>query len=155
MTWLIMAIATGGYAGYLPGMPGTWGSLVGLGLFILAASLLPAGVLPWLLAGVIAVAVAAAGSAEKILDRRDPSVVVIDEIAGMLVTLAGQPNEPLFWLAGFVLFRLFDITKPFPIRWVDRVVQGGLGIVGDDLVAGLFANLSLGLLALVVGHLFG
>ncbi|MCF6237715.1 MAG: phosphatidylglycerophosphatase A, partial [Candidatus Marinimicrobia bacterium] len=64
---------------------------------------------------IILLAVGCAGSAEKILDRADPSVVVIDEIAGMLVALIGAPNHPLAWLTAFALFRFFDILKPWPV----------------------------------------
>ena len=89
------------------------------------------------------VGVASAGSAEKILDRGDPGVVVIDEIVGVLIALAAVPLHPAAALAGFALFRLFDIAKPFPVGWVDRHLHGGLGIMLDDVAAGLYALLVL------------
>jgi phosphatidylglycerophosphatase A len=98
------------------------------------------------LAAVIVVAVAAAGAAEKIIDRPDPSVVVIDEVAGMLVAMIAIPTHPLAWLTAFGLFRFFDIVKPWPVGYLDRHLNGGLGIVMDDLAAGLYAFLSLQLI---------
>jgi phosphatidylglycerophosphatase A len=142
MIRLIMAIATGLYSGYLPKAPGTWGSVVGLILYFFLRTLsLPAylttvGVL-------LVVGTFAAGSAEKIMDRKDPGQVVIDEIVGMLITLAAAPAQPLVWLLGFGLFRFFDIIKPFPIHWIDKRIQGGVGIMMDDVVAGLYSFLVL------------
>ena len=142
MIRLIMAIATGLYSGYLPKAPGTWGSVVGLILYFFLRTLsLPAylttvGVL-------LVVGTFAAGSAEKIMDRKDPGQVVIDEIVGMLITLAAAPAQPLVWLLGFGLFRFFDIIKPFPIHWIDKRIQGGVGIMMDDVVAGLYSFLIL------------
>ena len=145
MYTLIMLIATGCYSGYLPKAPGTWGSLVGLLLFLL---LQPLDLLPYLtvvlvlfIAGTLA-----AGEAEKILDNRDPGVVVIDEIVGMLITMSGVPLTPLTLLLGFVLFRFFDIAKPFPVNFFDSRFHGGLGIMLDDVVAGLYSLVFLHIL---------
>jgi phosphatidylglycerophosphatase A len=137
MTTLIITLATGFYTGYLPKAPGTWGSLVALPIHFLLIQLSPVGY-SVSLAVFFILAVLISGSAEKIFDYKDPGMIVIDEIAGMLVALISAPHHPLGWLLAFVLFRLFDIWKPFPIRWIDRRVQGGLGIVLDDLLAGLF-----------------
>ncbi|MBW2501383.1 MAG: phosphatidylglycerophosphatase A [Deltaproteobacteria bacterium] len=138
MYTLIMLIATGCYSGYLPKAPGTWGSLAGLLLFLL---LQPLDLLPYLtvvlvlfIAGTLA-----AGEAEKILDNRDPGVVVIDEIVGMLITMSGVPLTPLTLLLGFILFRFFDIAKPFPVNFFDQRFHGGLGIMLDDMVEGLYS----------------
>lgn len=145
MTRLIMLSATVLGVGYLPIMPGTFGSLIALPLhhFLTLLPLKPYALALFIL-GVVAVL--AAGSAEKILDRKDPSPVVIDEVLGMLITLAGTPRTIPVYILGFFLFRLFDIWKPFPIGWIDRRVQGGVGIVLDDLLAGLYANLLLRLI---------
>ena len=133
-----MAIATGLYSGYLPKAPGTWGSLVGVLLYLLLAGLsLPACLL--VIAALLIIGTFTPGEAEKILNQEDPKVVVIDEIAGMLITLAGTRPEPLLLLAGFLLFRFFDILKPFPINLIDQRLHGGLGIMLDDVVAGLFS----------------
>ncbi|ADH85068.1 phosphatidylglycerophosphatase A family protein [Desulfurivibrio alkaliphilus] len=138
MDKLIMLLATGFGLGRLPKAPGTWGTLaafpvhwaiMGLSWQLYALSL----------AGIIVLAVIISGMAEKILDRPDPGMVVIDEVAGMLIALIAVPATFTAWLLAFVLFRFFDILKPFPIRFIDRRCHGGLGIVLDDLLAGLYA----------------
>ncbi len=135
---VIMALATGLYTGYLPGAPGTWGSLVALPIHFGLSHLSPTNHGLALIA-ILLLAVGLAGSAEKILDRADPQVVVIDEIVGMLITLIGAPMQPLAWLVGFVLFRFFDILKPWPVNFIDQRFHGGLGIVLDDVMAGIYA----------------
>ena len=144
-----MLIATGFYSGYLPKAPGTWGSLVGLLLFYLLHTLsLP--VYLAVVAGIFVVGSFAAGEAEKILDSRDPGVVVIDEIAGMLITMIAVPATPLNMALGFILFRIFDITKPFPVNFFDQRFHGGLGIMLDDVMAGIYSLIILQLLLLLV-----
>ncbi len=142
MVRLIMFIATGAYTGYLPKAPGTWGTLVALPLNLLLL-LLPGQGYAISLAVILVLAVYTAGAAEKILDRKDPGAIVIDEIIGMLITLIGAPANPVVWLMAFLLFRLFDILKPWPVSWADRHLNGGLGIVMDDLLAGIYAWLCL------------
>ena len=142
MDRLLMFIATGAGSGYLPKAPGTWGTLVGLLLWWPLAGLSLTAYLATV-AVLFIVGVASAGAAEKILDRGDPRVVVIDEIVGVLIALAAVPLHPAAALAGFALFRLFDIAKPFPVGWVDRHLHGGLGIMLDDVAAGLYALLVL------------
>ena len=142
MDRLLMYIATGAGSGYLPKAPGTWGTLVGLLLWWPLAGLSLTAYLATV-AVLFIVGVASAGAAEKILDRGDPGVVVIDEIVGVLIALAAVPLHPVAALAGFALFRLFDIAKPFPVGWVDRHLHGGLGIMLDDVAAGLYALLVL------------
>ena len=142
MDRLLMFIATGAGSGYLPKAPGTWGTLVGLLLWWPLAGLSLTAYLATV-AVLFIVGVASAGAAEKILDRGDPGVVVIDEIVGVLIALAAVPLHPAAALAGFALFRLFDIAKPFPVGWLDRHLHGGLGIMLDDVAAGLYALLVL------------
>ena len=140
-----MAIATGLYSGYLPKAPGTWGTLVGLLLFFLLHSLsLP--IYLAVTAGLFVVGSFAAGEAEKILDNRDPGVVVIDEIVGILITMIVVPATPLTMALGFVLFRIFDILKPFPVNFFDQKFHGGLGIMLDDVMAGIYSLIILQLL---------
>ena len=81
-----------------------------------------------------------ANAAEKILRKNDPGCIVIDEIAGMVVTLIGLPFNLTTALIGFIIFRFFDILKPFPIRTLDKHLSGGIGVVADDVVAGIFSN---------------
>jgi len=145
-----MFIATGFYSGYLPKAPGTWGSLVGLLLFFLLHTLTLQIYLA-VVAGIFVLGTFAAGEAEKIMDRKDPGLVVIDEIVGILITMIAIPATPLAMALGFILFRIFDIWKPFPIRLIDQRFHGGLGIMLDDIVAGIF---SLVILQVLVRFLF-
>jgi len=146
---LIMIIATGLYSGYLPKAPGTWGSLVGLLLFFLLHSLsLP--VYLAVTAGLFVVGSFAAGEAEKILDNRDPGVVVIDEIVGIMITMIAVPATPLTMALGFILFRIFDVLKPFPVNFFDQKFHGGLGIMLDDVMAGIYSLIILQLFVRIV-----
>ncbi len=91
----------------------------------------------------VAVGIPLTGIAARRLGLSDPPMIVWDEMAGQLLTLGFAPMGLLNWSVGFLLFRFFDILKPGPIRWVDRKVQGGWGIMADDLAAGLIAGLFL------------
>ena len=143
-------LATGFYVGRIPLAPGTFGSLLGLPLcFLLTGIQLPAVLAAVLLITVLAIWIA--GAAERILGHRDPGCIVIDEIAGMVVTLIGLPFNPTTAAVGFVLFRILDILKPFPIRILDKRLPGGLGIVADDVVAGVFANILLRIFLFILG----
>lgn len=137
-----MFIATGAGSGYLPKAPGTWGSAVGVLLWLPLSRL---ETMPYLavVAGLFVLGVFGAGAAEKIVDRPDPSIVVIDEIVGQLIALCFVPPHPAAPVVGFLLFRFFDILKPFPVGWIDRHLHGGLGIMLDDVLAGLYALLTL------------
>jgi phosphatidylglycerophosphatase A len=141
-TRLAVLLATFGYVGHFPIAPGTAGSIAGLVLF---AALRFAGS-PALELAVIVVLFAAgcwAGSvAERHYGRTDPGFVVLDEVVGMLLTLLLVPVSWSGALIGFFLFRGFDIVKPFPARQCERL-HGGLGIMADDAVAGIFGNLAL------------
>ena len=128
--------------GKAPLAPGTFGTLVGLPCCYLLSFFSPPAALG-LTAAVVAGAVWAAQRAETAMGRHDPGCIVIDEIAGMAVTLLGLPFTPLIVVAGFVLFRIFDIVKPPPVGTLDRKVSGGLGVVADDVAAGILANLVL------------
>ncbi len=92
----------------------------------------------------------AAGRAEALLGRRDAPAVVVDEIAGMLIALAGLPFTVFNAAAGFVVFRVMDIFKPFPAGVIDSRMRGGVGVVMDDVVAGVYTNLLLRLAAMLV-----
>ena len=135
-----MFLATGFYTGRVPVAPGTFGSLIGLPLcFVLAGIQLPPAIIGLVL--FIGLAVWVSDNAARTLKRKDPGCIVIDEIAGMMVTLIGVPVHLTSVIIGFILFRILDIAKPFPIRMIDKRLSGGLGIVADDVVAGLFANI--------------
>ena len=138
----IVFTATWGLIGFSPVAPGTIGSIAALPLCLLISAMDIAEGSIFLLA-LISVSIWIAHGAEKIFGHRDPGLVVIDEVCGMAVTLFALPFIPIFVVGGFALFRVFDIFKPFPIRWFDKNVKGGLGIILDDVIAGVFANLVL------------
>jgi phosphatidylglycerophosphatase A len=137
---LILWGATGLGTGKIPVSPGTFGSLLGL-LLAWCLSGITGGWLALFLLVFCGLAIWMAHEAEQILGRKDPGAIVIDEICGMLIACAGLPLTAVAAVSLFVLFRLFDILKPFPVGWLDRHLAGGLGIVADDLAAGLLANL--------------
>ncbi|MCF8060904.1 MAG: phosphatidylglycerophosphatase A [Deltaproteobacteria bacterium] len=128
-------------AGLIPRAPGTAGTVAALPAVLLVHA---AG--PWpgalITLGFAVLAAWGAGAAERILGRPDPAEVVSDEVAGFMVTMVLLPFTWPFLAGGFVLFRLLDILKPFPIRWFERA-PGGAGVVLDDVAAGILANLIL------------
>ncbi|HEV2350071.1 MAG TPA: phosphatidylglycerophosphatase A [Terriglobia bacterium] len=143
-------IATSGGVGFFPFAPGTAGSAVGLGLVMAIAALPLARI--WQQAAIAALALAlgalgvwAATQAEKYFAKTDPGQVVIDEVVGQMITLLFCPAATWKWLlAGFVLFRFFDVVKPFPARRLERA-PGGWGIMLDDVAAGIYGALALAL----------
>jgi phosphatidylglycerophosphatase A len=135
-----LAFATCGYVGYLPFAPGTWASILGCILLYLLPGIPNHPVL------VIALSVAAVLCINRMeLPEKDPGYIVVDELAGMCVTMVGHSLGFSSLLKGFILFRIFDILKPFPIRRAEGLPKG-YGIVADDIVAGLYANAALILL---------
>lgn len=135
-------LATWFGAGYLPLMPGTWGALAALPLWWLLQHLrLPVYGFLVLVLLLLAVVVSATGVGH--FQHPDPGAVVIDEVVGQLIALAGCPPSWGPVLAGFGLFRFFDILKPFPGRWLEANLPGGWGIVMDDVAAGFYAWLTL------------
>ncbi len=137
-----MLLATGGYVGRFPYAPGTVGTLVGIPIAYLLS------LCGWQLSVIILIclivaAIWAADKAESRLKTKDPGCIVIDEIAGMVVTMLFVPFTLTIVIAGFFLFRVFDIIKPPPARQLERRLNGGLGIVMDDIAAGVMANIAL------------
>ena len=135
-------VATFFGAGRLKPGPGTWGSLATLILWAVVSHLLPAAwIFPanlFLAVLTVALGIPAATSVARATGIKDPQFVVIDETAGQLVTLLGAPLSWKSFLAGFILFRAFDIVKPYPVRQLERLPEG-IGIVIDDVAAGLYA----------------
>jgi phosphatidylglycerophosphatase A len=139
---IVLFCATGGGIGYLPKAPGTFGSLVGLlpcwalshldTVSAAAVALLFIGAACW-----------AAHAAEAYLEKKDSRHIVIDEIAGMMITLLGLPFNAMTAAFGFLIFRFLDILKPFPIRLAEQKLPGGIGVVFDDVGAGILGNLML------------
>ena len=149
---IVIFVATGFFTGFLPTMPGTWGTFAGIPLVIIShrlTSIMQAVVT------IVFVTFAAyiAGRAEILFQDRDARPIVIDEMVGLLITLLGLPLNFLTLCLGFVLFRLFDIVKPPPITILEKRLHGGWSIVLDDVLAGVFANVTLRLLLIVAGIL--
>jgi phosphatidylglycerophosphatase A len=148
VTRLAVFLATAGYAGYCPIAPGTVGSAVGLVVYA-AIRWGQSPVLPivelLVILSLFAAGVWASTAAERYFGGIDPGPIVVDEVVGMLMTLAFIPVGLSGALAGFVLFRIFDVIKPFPARRFEAL-HGGLGVMADDAMAAIYANVSLRLL---------
>ena len=137
---LCTMIASVFYIGYLPVAPGTLGSLAALALYyficnntiIMSVFILIAIILGFMTAGKV----------EKLFGEKDPGEIIIDEFAGMLISLYRMPPTMGYVVTGFLLFRFFDIVKPRPIRNLEKL-KGSLGIMSDDLVAGVYTNIAL------------
>ncbi|MFC1531913.1 phosphatidylglycerophosphatase A [Thermodesulfobacteriota bacterium] len=127
-------------AGLVPGAPGTFGSLAALPPVIIVNYL---GIVYAIISLItlIPLAVWASDVSQRLLGRDDPREVVIDEVVGLLIAVFLLPLTWLNIILGFLLFRIFDIFKPFPIGMIDKNIKGGIGIVLDDILAGIYANL--------------
>ncbi len=139
-------IATWFAAGLLPGMPGTWGSLAALPCAWAIRALGGPWALPAAAGGIFILGCWAAGRVAAASSRSDPGFIVVDEVAAQWLVLVAAPLDWRAYAAGFLLFRVFDVAKPWPIRGIERRFTGGLGIMLDDVGAGLFALLVLQLL---------
>jgi phosphatidylglycerophosphatase A len=138
---IALAVATGLGCGFAPVAPGTAGAALGLVAFWPLAAL-PFPLQAAATLALCAAGVAAAGAVARRVGRHDPGLVVVDEIAGVWVSLLLLPLTPATAAAAFVLFRVMDVVKPWPARQLEAL-PGGWGIVADDLMAGLYANLLL------------
>ena len=144
-------VATWFGSGLLPKIPGTWGSAAALPFAWMIAWY--GG--PWALFGAAVIAFVAGIWAAGIYSRhagiKDAGPIVIDEVAGQWLTLAAFAPDAVTYLAGFVLFRAADIAKPWPANWADRALPGGIGVMLDDIIAGVYAGLALYALLWVTG----
>jgi len=140
VTRLAVFLATAGYAGYAPIAPGTVGTAVGLIVYAFVAWTKSPIIEAAMIVAVFAVGVWAATVAEQYFGGIDPGPVVIDEVVGMLITVAFIPVGWKGALLGFVLFRIFDVVKPFPARRFEAL-HGGLGVMADDAMAAIYAHL--------------
>jgi phosphatidylglycerophosphatase A len=138
---IILFISQGAFSGRVPYAPGTAGTAVGLLLYLLVRNSGPAAYAAVCVA-VCAVGVWSAGKAEHILRCKDCPSIVIDEIAGYLVAMAGLPAQWGYIAAGFMLFRVFDIFKPWPVRGLQNL-HGGFGVMADDIAAAVYVNVIL------------
>jgi phosphatidylglycerophosphatase A len=142
VTRLAVFVATAGYSGYFPFAPGTVGSAVGLVIYLLVWWSQSIAVEVGLIVVLFLAGVWAATSAERYFGGIDPGPVVIDEVVGMLITLAFVRVGVSGALAGFFVFRVFDVIKPYPAGRLERL-HGGLGVMADDVMAAIYANISL------------
>lgn len=139
---LIHFLAFGFGSGHAPRAQGTFGTLAAIPLYWMLASLPLGGYLAVVVA-MFALGVWLCGRTARDMAVHDHPGIVWDEFVGFLITMTAAPLAWQWVLAGFVLFRVFDIVKPWPIRWLDRQVHGGLGIMIDDVLAGVFAAICL------------
>lgn len=137
---LIQILATVFYLGYVPPASGTVASLVGVVIFLLFHQ--GAVLYVSILIAVTLIGFYVSGRMEKIAGRKDPSCIVIDEVSGMLIALLGLPAQPAIVITAFFLFRAFDMFKIYPASRFEKL-PGGVGIMTDDVVAGLYTNLIL------------
>lgn len=142
MNRLGLIVATFGYVGFFPVAPGTAGSLVALILYAVVRWVGHPVFEGTVIAAVFAIGVWSATRAEQVLGVEDPGPVVIDEVLGMLITLAWLPLSLTGVIVGFLLFRIFDVVKPFPARRLEDA-PAGWGIMLDDAMAGVYAHLLL------------
>jgi phosphatidylglycerophosphatase A len=142
-------VATVAYCGYFPVAPGTVGSAAGLIVYLLVWWTHSPIVEVGLIVGLFAAGVWAGTMAEQYFGGIDPGPVVIDEVVGMLITLACIPVGWSGALAGFFLFRIFDVIKPFPAGRLEQL-HGGLGVMADDAMAAVYANVCLRILMWLV-----
>jgi len=141
----VLILSTGLGTGYIPGVPGTAGSLLGVALFLLL-SFLPHWLYAVTLLGLFFLSVWASEKAEDIFEERDCQKIVIDEVFGTLIALAFLTPTAKNLIVGFLLFRLLDSLKPPPALQFNRGTYGGLGVVLDDLAAGLYTGVLMRLL---------
>jgi phosphatidylglycerophosphatase A len=153
VAWFVATVAG---VGYFPVASGTAGAAVGVAIFFLFAGF-PLGLYALTVAALTALGVWAADRCEGDFGKKDDGRIVIDEVVGQLLTLAPllvlRPASFLAWtVTGFVLFRVFDVWKPGPVRWLERNLPGGAGVVMDDVMAGVFAAMTLTAVVSITGR---
>jgi phosphatidylglycerophosphatase A len=144
-----MFLATGCYIGNISFAPGTFGSVLGL-LLCFFLSKIDFSIAVFLTLIFILSAIWVANEAEKIVGEEDPGCIVIDEIAGIILTLSGLPFNITSMTVGFLVFRALDIWKPYPIRLLESKFSGGIGIVLDDVAAGILSNVFLRVFLIII-----
>ena len=136
--------------GYLPVAPGTWGSLLALPLAWLVLSQWSPNILLVITLLLFLAGILASSIHQKRAKDKDPSYIVIDELVGQLLVLSIAPLDWSYFFIAFVLFRIFDIYKPWPISWVDKTIGNGFGIMLDDILAAGYAALILSSLIVIM-----
>lgn len=145
MNRFILILATGIGVGYSPVAPGTLGTLVAILIYYFLSEISPP-LYEITLIGFFFLSVWVSENAERFFRKKDDQRIVIDEIIGFLTTMLWVPKTIRFVIIGFFLFRFFDILKPFPIRRLEKGFKGGFGVVLDDVLAGVYANIVLRLI---------
>jgi phosphatidylglycerophosphatase A len=151
MRFFVLLFATGLGTGYSPIAPGTTGTLVSVPVYLLL-SRIPSPLYETTLVAFLFLSIWLSDNAERYFGKKDDSRIVIDEIIGFLTTMLWIPGTPLTIVIGFFLFRFFDIFKPFPIRDVERKCKGGWGVVLDDVLAGIYANIALHIIVRLIAR---
>jgi phosphatidylglycerophosphatase A len=149
MNRFIVILATGFGVGYSPVAPGTLGTLIAIPIYYFLSEI-PSPLYEVTLVGFFFLSVWVSGNAERLFGKEDDQRIVIDEVIGFLITMLWVPKTIRFIIIGFVLFRFFDILKPFPIRRLEKRLKGGFGVVLDDVAAGVYANIVLRLIYLLI-----
>ena len=139
--FLIKAISSFLFVGYLPLIPGTFGSIAAIGIFYLIHGVSCSGYFLFIFY-IMVLGLITSGRMEKLLNKKDPGCIVIDEVMGMLIALSFLPPEPKIVFLAFLMFRILDTLKPYPAGKLQNM-HGAIGVMGDDLVAGVYANIVL------------
>jgi phosphatidylglycerophosphatase A len=142
-------LATGFGVGYSPIAPGTLGTLIAIPIYFFLSNI-PSPLYEITLVGFFFLSVWISENAETFFRKKDDQRIVIDEIVGFLVTMLWVQKTIRFVIIGFFLFRFFDILKPFPIRRLEKKLKGGYGVVLDDVMAGVYANITLQVINLIM-----
>jgi phosphatidylglycerophosphatase A len=145
MKHFILILATGFGVGYSPVAPGTLGTLIAIHVYYFLSNI-SSPIYEITLVGFFFLSVWISESAEIFFGKKDDQRIVIDEITGFLITMLWVPKTAILMVIGFFLFRFFDILKPFPIRRLEKKLKGGYGVVLDDVMAGVYANIVLHLI---------
>jgi len=139
--FLVKAASTVFFIGYLPLVPGSFGSLAGVGLFYLLKGTTLATYFLFIF-GIIVLGLITSGRMEKLLNKKDPGCIIIDEVAGMLIALSFMPDDFKVIFLAFLIFRILDTLKPYPAARLQNR-PGAVGVMGDDLIAGIYTNIVL------------
>ena len=149
MKHFILLLATGFGVGYAPVAPGTLGTLIAIPIYYFLSNI-SSPIYEVTLIGFFFLSVWISENAEIFFGKKDDQRIVIDEIMGFLITMLWVPKATLFIIIGFLLFRFFDILKPFPIRRLEKRLKGGYGVVLDDVMAGVYGNIVLQVISLTM-----
>jgi len=145
----ILFWATGFGVGYSPVAPGTVGTLIAIPVYYFLSNI-SSPIYEITLVGFFFLSVWISENAEIFFGKKDDQRIVIDEIMGFLITMLWVPKTTILMGVGFFLFRFFDIVKPFPIRRLEKKLKGGYGVVADDVMAGVYANIVLQVIGLIM-----